>query len=68
MHENIEACPFCGEAVGLSVGEVAFEDPWFMVFCQSCGAEGPQSDSEEKALEGWNRRADDTKVMSDYLI
>lgn len=53
---DVEACPFCGETTALSVGEVALDDPWFMVFCQSCGSEGPQSDSYEKALANWNQR------------
>jgi len=56
MTEDHQSCPFCGEQTALSLGEVALDEPWFMVFCQTCGAEGPQSDSEEKALSGWNQR------------
>lgn len=66
MHQlmSMEACPFCGEPIALSVGEVLYEEPWFMVFCQICGAEGPQSESEEKALYGWNTRANPTEKNS----
>lgn len=69
MEDHFLECPFCGEAVAISVSQVAIEDPWFMVFCQSCGAEGPQSDSEEKAKDNWNKRAsaDELKVSPAFL-
>ena len=42
-------CPFCGRTeLVLYGGE--------RVGCESCGAMGPNADSEEEAWEAWNRR------------
>lgn len=68
MHEDLmEPCPFCGEAYALSCTEVALLESWYVVFCQSCGAEGPQSDSEPEALESWNKRPGKAPMKEELL-
>jgi wobble nucleotide-excising tRNase len=65
VKEQMLPCPFCGNtnkeefAVGLSL-RTTFDDEGRMfphkVFnaCCSCGAKGPNTDSEEEAVEKWN--------------
>jgi hypothetical protein len=46
-------CPFCGCDGGLVDQE--YEDEW-RVKCNVCRSEGPASDTEALAVDGWNRR------------
>lgn len=48
-------CPFCGGR-----GEVGGLIPW--VECQSCGASGPQAETEEAAIAAWNTRAHSAEI------
>lgn len=49
---NLRECPFCGGNAELSVhrGAVVF------VQCQQCDATFPMFDSEQEAIDAWNRR------------
>ena len=48
-------CPFCGGR-----GEVGGLIPW--VECQSCGASGPQAETEAAAIAAWNRRTHSAEI------
>lgn len=58
MAEKLKPCPFCGgEAV------VDMDESWFWeweVFCIKCGCALGHFDTEEEAIERWNRRAGDS--------
>jgi Lar family restriction alleviation protein len=64
MHEEneLKACPFCGNTykeefairtTDLSIGDTAFNR---INVCCSCGAQGPDGDTQEEAIARWNRR------------
>lgn len=60
--EKIRRCPFCkGEARTDSIywgnEEEAWADDYSVVMCTKCGAMGPKCQTEEEAIEMWNRRA-----------
>lgn len=50
-------CPFCGntEKLTLKEGELTGYAHW--VDCENCNTAGPARDSEESAVEAWNKRA-----------
>lgn len=52
---KLKPCPFCGGAAHV----VGFSAKW--VFCNSCGAEAQCFDTEEEAIEAWNRRVGEQK-------
>ena len=58
---ELKPCPFCGSTViwNLEVGRNT--DMWF-VQCQDCFATFPHFDSEEEAIEAWNRRVDNPRL------
>jgi Lar family restriction alleviation protein len=53
MSAELKPCPFCSSqnAAPYSVKSC------HSVLCTACGGEGPEADSEEEAIEAWNRRA-----------
>lgn len=60
--ERLKPCPFCGESsnfVHLQKIIYANEDyrRW-EVMCENCGAEVSEFVTPERAIEAWNRRAD----------
>ena len=60
MPKKLKPCPFCYEENDLDVWErqgFFTKKPW-SVICNFCGAQGPEAESEEKAVEAWNRRAE----------
>lgn len=52
---ELKPCPFCGGVAFLQEGMM--ED--YRVECFYCFAHTFYEDSEEEAIEAWNRRADD---------
>ena len=59
---NLKPCPFCrGEA--FMVEHTFYElRPTYGVYCRNCGAKTKQFyKTEEKAIEAWNRRANNDK-------
>jgi hypothetical protein len=62
-------CPFCRKSSALAVVEVELQhkppEDWpSQVVCGCCGAAGPWGNTEEKAVEHWNRATGtDTRVI-----
>ena len=57
VEENLKPCPFCG---GEAVKDFArFDYNYFGVHCTVCDAYIHDFDSEEMAVEKWNKRADE---------
>jgi Lar family restriction alleviation protein len=58
---ELKDCPFCNgyspELAESAVTSVITGRPKMGVFCNDCFCEGPTADSEEEAIEAWNRRA-----------
>ena len=54
--EKILSCPFCG-----GTGVICEDDigDWknYTVVCEDCGMTASSEDSEEKAINAWNKRA-----------
>lgn len=54
-------CPFCGQVDGMESTSIHIETDkvidaeWFWIKCDSCGAQGPESRSDDGAIAGWNR-------------
>ena len=51
-------CPFCkcNKTMTWHIGH--YDKPW-LVECMECSASGPHADTEEEAIELWNRRANE---------
>ena len=58
MSEELKPCPYCGATPEERLDEV--------VWCPSCGLQGPEGDSEENAIAAWNAlpRREDPKLFS----
>jgi Lar family restriction alleviation protein len=52
--EELKPCPFCG---GNKIQITGLNEEYYS-FCQSCGGEGPPSESENGAIAFHNRRAE----------
>lgn len=52
MSDKLKSCPFCGGEAEMI--ETLFCD--YKVECEKCGASTSYCDSEEMAVEAWNRR------------
>lgn len=48
-------CPFCGAAPEKHPQRTT--DPRLVVWCEACGADGPEALTGEEAITAWNRRA-----------
>lgn len=54
MNEKLKPCPFCGGVAMISKDIIGD----YRVECYHCFAHTFYEDSEEKAIEEWNRRAE----------
>lgn len=52
---NEASCPFCGHKGTMAWYIGNFFKPW-LIECNNCGARGPYAETEEEAVELWNRR------------
>ncbi len=59
MSIEIKPCPFCGCS-----GELHKDRGDWIIWCFSCGAGGPFSSSEDKAINEWNTRSENTSTES----
>lgn len=57
MNEELKPCPFCGSK-NLCLNGISLH--W--VRCNNCLAETGGQESDEKAIEQWNRRVNDGKI------
>ena len=55
---ELKPCPFCGDTQ-LTIINVYGED--YYVHCDTCTTCGPSGETEQEAIEAWNRRAEDGK-------
>lgn len=54
---ELKSCPFCGASV-ITLSDAGIKcDIWF-VQCDMCYATFPHFDSQEEAIENWNRRTE----------
>ena len=52
---ELKPCPFC-KCEYLMTSKFGYYATTWIVECTQCYAEGPYADTEEKAIELWNRR------------
>ena len=68
---DFQSCPFCGAEEygdeGVRLRLVSTANGYFAVTCY-CGATGPIRDSEERAIEAWNRRDFSKGDTAQYLF
>ena len=57
---ELKPCPFCGGSAFILKSGSGDLLPW--VTCIKCGAETGYYETVEKAIEAWNRRANDGKT------
>lgn len=53
---DLKSCPFCGGSAFIPKSDSGDLLPW--VVCIECGVETEYCETVEKAIEAWNRRAD----------
>ncbi len=63
---TIGTCPFCG-ADGEAFNSRALHGTVWWVFCPNCDASGPQTTSEDEAIERWNHRVKKGRVKNIYV-
>lgn len=55
MTDDLKPCPFCQseDIRAFDIGKT------FVLYCYECCASGPEADTLEGAVEGWNRRGEE---------
>ena len=59
---NLKPCPFCGSE---NVRVRDYSDPmiyYYFVICKECKSKSGNFGIKEKAIEAWNRRAEDERL------
>ena len=56
MDINLKPCPFCGGQAKI----FGYSHMWY-VKCPACGASTACENTDKKAADAWNRRADDER-------
>lgn len=51
---KIKPCPFCGGEADVDIGNFG----GMVCYCKQCFSQGKQCNTEEEAIEAWNRRID----------
>jgi len=59
MSEKLKPCPFCGEKDEIRHGDRR-GTRWAMMYCDECGATGPDAETDADAITAWNRRHGET--------
>ena len=63
---KLKPCPFCGNRVAVEENINFGEPNDFIVYCNpsngGCGAKTRLCESEEEAIEAWNRRVNDEPI------
>ena len=54
---TIKPCPFCGSD-STDLIRIPFPNPEYYVYCGECFAQGSEKDTEEKAIEIWNKTSE----------
>ena len=54
---KLKPCPFCGGLAKITGSQYCTDMRW--VICKDCHASTTVLDSEEEAIEAWNRRVTD---------
>ena len=57
MKNKLKPCPFCG-GIFIRTTRVGHNGEWAS-WCEICMAEGPWKFRRSKAIEAWNRRAEE---------
>lgn len=57
---ELKPCPFCGSDYGIVLGRIDNLES-FAVVCTKCFASTCRCNNDRKAIEAWNRRAEDGK-------
>ena len=61
---ELQPCPFCGSSGESVYLESETEDDFYVVytryyvFCSPCGADGPNANDKQSAIQLWNKRKD----------
>ena len=59
MSNKLKPCPFCGcEKINSSKNEYNTKD-WFSFYCDNCEIETDEFETEESAINFWNKRSND---------
>lgn len=55
LTDDLKPCPFCQseDIRAFDIGKT------FVLYCYECCASGPEADTLEGAVEGWNRRGEE---------
>lgn len=56
--DNLKPCPFCGAEAIFGGSDNVNGHPYWYVYCRECGATVNGNEDADKAIEAWNRRAD----------
>lgn len=57
---ELKPCPFCGGSAFIPKSDSGDLLPW--VACIKCGVETDYYETVEKAIEAWNRRAENERL------
>jgi Lar family restriction alleviation protein len=59
MVSELKPCPFCGSLNVHVLEEYHFANVFKPVVCRTCGCRTESVRDEQKAIEAWNRRAEE---------
>ena len=64
--EKLKSCPFCGGEASVYQAGYMYSAPQYYIFCDECGCETPVFNTEQDAIEAWNRRVPQTWTQKVY--
>lgn len=60
---ELKSCPYCGgDDICIEEQEEYHSHGRFFLYCGDCYASGPLRKDSKKAIEAWNRRADNGRI------